>query len=226
MSTKNRNPRIGDIQREDTIASLTSLLTQYTVQMDEFYKLAATTSVSLLTLIGVLITAAATIYVNISKVNKEQFLGILSYVILILPIIGTQVLYILSMSMRKEALYRAYCSEIEERLNGLTGTHYYSFHSEIVSTEMNRFLTNKWGGVFLGIVLSVLYALSFYASWKWSGYIGGADHGSITIWKVFVIAFILLDIGFSIMIVAGLLSNVQAMNKARTLFKESNHLRA
>ena len=217
---------MGDIQKEDTIASLTSLLTQYTVQMDEFYKLAATTSVSLLTLIGVLITAAATIYVNISKVNKEQFLGILSYVILILPIIGTQVLYILPMSMRKEALYRAYCSEIEERLNGLTGTHYYSFHSEIVSTEMNRFLTNKWGGVFLGIVLTVLYALSFYASWKWSGYIGGADHGSITIWKVFVIAFILLDIGFSIMIVAGLLSNVQAMNKARTLFKESNHLRA
>ena len=217
---------MGDIQKEDTIASLTSLLTQYTVQMDEFYKLAATTSVSLLTLIGVLITAAATIYVNISKVNKEQFLGILSYVILILPIIGTQVLYILSMSMRKEALYRAYCSEIEERLNGLTGTHYYSFHSEIVSTEMNRFLTNKWGGVFLGIVLSVLYALSFYASWKWSGYIGGADNGSKTIGKVSVIVFILLDIGFSIMIVAGLLSNVQAMNKARTLFKESNHLRA
>ena len=55
---------MGDIQKEDTIASLTSLLTQYTVQMDEFYKLAATTSVSLLTLIGVLITAAATIYVN------------------------------------------------------------------------------------------------------------------------------------------------------------------
>ena len=186
---------MGDIQKEDTIASLTSLLTQYTVQMDEFYKLAATTSVSLLTLIGVLITAAATIYVNISKVNKEQFLGILSYVILILPIIGTQVLYILSMSMRKEALYRAYCSEIEERLNGLTGTHYYSFHSEIVSTEMNRFLTNKWGGVFLGIVLSVLYALSFYASWKWSGYIGGADNGSITIGKVSVIVFILLDSG-------------------------------
>ena len=91
---------------------------------------------------------------------------------------------------------------------------------------MNRFLTNKWGGVFLGIVLTVLYALSFYASWKWSGYIGVADNGSIPIGKVFVIAFILLDIGFSIMIVAGLLSNVQAMNKARTLFKESNHLRA
>lgn len=217
---------MGDIQKEDTIASLTSLLTQYTVQMDEFYKLAATTSVSLLTLIGVLITVAATIYVNISKVNKEQFLGILSYVILILPIIGTQVLYILSMSMRKEALYRAYCSEIEGRLNGLTGTHYYSFHSEIVSTEMNRFLTNKWGGVFLGIVLTVLYALSFYASWKWSGYIGGADNGSITIGKVSVIVFILLDIGFSIMIVAGLLSNVQAMNKARTLFEDMNNLRA
>lgn len=217
---------MGDIQKEDTIASLTSLLTQYTVQMDEFYKLAATTSVSLLTLIGVLITVAATIYVNISKVNKEQFLGILSYVILILPIIGTQVLYILSMSMRKEALYRAYCSEIEGRLNGLTGTHYYCFHSEIVSTEMNRFLTNKWGGVFLGIVLTVLYALSFYASWKWSGYIGGADNGSITIGKVSVIVFILLDIGFSIMIVAGLLSNVQAMNKARTLFEDMNNLRA
>ena len=42
---------MGDIQKEDTIASLTSLLTQYTVQMDEFYKLAATTSVSLLTLL-------------------------------------------------------------------------------------------------------------------------------------------------------------------------------
>jgi len=123
-------------------------------------------------------------------------------------------------------LYRTYCSEIEERLNGLTGTHYYSFHSEIVSTEMNRFLTNKWGGVFLGIVLSVLYALSFYASWKWSGYIGGADNGSITIGKVSVIAFIFLDIGFSIMIVAGLLSNVQAMNKARTLFEDMNNLRA
>lgn len=54
MSTKNRNSRIRDIQKEDTIVSLTSLLTQYTVQMDEFYKLAATTSVSLLTLIGVL----------------------------------------------------------------------------------------------------------------------------------------------------------------------------
>lgn len=39
MSTKNRNPRMGDIQKEDTIASLTSILTQYTVQMDEFYKL-------------------------------------------------------------------------------------------------------------------------------------------------------------------------------------------
>ena len=206
----NKHSNSGANNHSANIASLTSILTQYTAQIDEFHKLCTNVAVSLMTFAGVVLTACATIYGVVSKSEgNSDLLSALSLVVLLLPTVGTMILYVLSISMRKDAIYRAYCGKVEDRLKEITGDEIYHFHKEIVPKEMARFKSNTLGVVFLGIILVILYVVTGTLSFIWSGFFK-----EVIFARICIGLFLLVNVVFSGIFIRGIVGNTKAMERA------------
>ena len=122
-------------------------------------------------------------------------------------------MYILAISMRKEALYRAYCGKIEEQLNYYTQTNDFCFHKKIVDRQMNTFLTNILGGIFVAIFVGLVFCASGYAAWVWSEYSGNPRYAHI-----FIGSFVAVTGVLSIVSLIGFLTNGAAIRKTERIF--------
>ncbi|MCH5260784.1 MAG: hypothetical protein J1F18_13565 [Lachnospiraceae bacterium] len=184
----------GDTER---IEALTSLISMYSEQLEEYDRSNGSFVVGCVGLAGVILGLVVNVFTTENKKNKliRPNYGIATLFALI-PGIMTLCLYVFSMQCRRVVFFRGYLTYLEEKLSELIGIPMV-FNSNVVGKFFGEFGTMNAGFWVMGIVVVLMLLVScclclYLATPKC--FFTNASICSIVIFSIYVIVFIVFTI--------------------------------